>query len=90
VELVNIDTLDISKENRYPAMAINMMLKILLNANLRDHHLIVLSNIKYIIGKLVKDIKPFLPLLVPPIIALIKQNDQTLGKSLFECINNML
>lgn len=56
-------------------MAINMMLKVLLNPNLRDHHLIVLSNIKYIIGKLAKDIKPFLPLLLPPIIALIKLNE---------------
>jgi hypothetical protein len=72
---VSIDSLDISKENRYPAMAINMMLKVLLNPNLRDHHLIVLSNIKYIIGKLAKDIKPFLPLLLPPIIALIKLNE---------------
>lgn len=87
---MSIESLEISKENKYPAMAINMMLKVLLNTNLRDHHLIVLSNIKYIIGKLAKDILPFLPLLIPPLIALIKQNDPALNKSLFECINNCI
>jgi hypothetical protein len=87
---VSIDSLDISKENKYPAMAINMMLKVLLNPNLRDHHLIVISNIKYIIGKLAKDILPFLPLMIPPLIALIKQNDSTLSKGLFECINSCM
>ena len=36
--LVPIDDLNLSKENKYPAMAIHQLLKVMVDPNLRDHH----------------------------------------------------
>ena len=47
--LVHYDELTLSKENKYPAMAIHCMLKVLVDPNLRDHHRVCLDGIRYIV-----------------------------------------
>lgn len=47
--LVHYDELNLSKDKKYPAMAIHHMLKVLVERNLRDHHKVCLSGIIYIV-----------------------------------------
>jgi hypothetical protein len=47
--LAHYDELNLSKEHKYPAMAIHHMLKVLINPNLRDHHKVCLDSIRYIV-----------------------------------------
>ena len=69
--LVHYDELKLSKENRYPAMAIHHMLKVLVDSNLRDHHKVCLDSIRYII-KNQPDAMPFMPMLIPVLMAMLK------------------
>ena len=47
--LVPIDELNLSKDNKYPALSIHHLLKVLVDPNLRDHHKVCLDGIKYIV-----------------------------------------
>ena len=47
--LVPIDDLNLSKENKYPAMAIHQLLKVMVDPNLRDHHQVCIDSIIYLI-----------------------------------------
>ena len=69
--LVHFNELSLSKENKYPAMAIHHMLKVLVDPNLRDHHKVCLDSIRYII-KNQPDCMPFMPMLIPVLMAMLK------------------
>ena len=66
------------------------MIKVLLDPTLRDHHHIVLQGIKYIVYNLGTDSIVFLPLIIPPLMTLIKTNDPVLNESLYQCINAII
>ena len=70
------------------------MIKVLLDGTLRDHHHIVLQGIKYIVHTLGQEnisvLQLFLPLVIPPIMMLIQNNDTVLNESLFQCINSII
>ena len=87
--LVHYDELNLSKENRYPAMAIHHMLKVLVDSNLRDHHKVCLDSIRYII-KNQPDSMPFMPMLIPVLMAMLKQNDHILNESLFVVMKKII
>lgn len=63
-------------------MAIHHMMKVLVDPNLRDHHKVCLDSIRYII-KNQPDSMPFMPMLIPVLMAMLKQNDHILNDSLF-------
>ena len=87
--LVQIDELNLSKENKYPALSIHHLLKVLVDPNLRDHHKVCLDGIKYIVRNQT-DCMPFMPMLIPPLMHLMKQNDSNLTDYLFSCINMII
>jgi hypothetical protein len=70
-QLVHYDELNLSKDNKYPAMAIHHMLKVLVDSNLRDHHKVCLDSMQYII-KNQPDAMPFMPMLIPVLMAMLK------------------
>jgi serine/threonine-protein kinase mTOR len=72
--LVPIDELKLSKEDKYPSMAIQALLKVLVDPNLHDHHKVCLDGIKYIVRNQ-PDCMPFMPMLIPPLLHLMKQNE---------------
>lgn len=78
-----------SKENKYPAMAIHHMLKVLVDPNLRDHHKVCLDSIRFII-KNQPDSMPFMPMLIPVLMAMLKQNDRILNESLFTVLKKIV
>jgi len=86
---VHYDELNLSKDNKYPAMAIHHMLKVLVDSNLRDHHKVCLDSISYII-KNQPDSMPFMPMLIPVLMAMLKQNDYILNESLFTVIKKII
>jgi hypothetical protein len=63
------------KENKYPTKAIQHLVKVLLDPTLRDHHEIVLQGMSYIVKHLGPDCVEFLPVIIPPLVILIKTND---------------
>jgi len=69
--LVNVEDLNLSKENKYPAMSINQLLKVLVDPNLRDHHKVCLDGIRYLVRNQ-PDCMPFMPMLIPPLMHLMK------------------
>jgi hypothetical protein len=87
--LIPIDELNLSKENKYPALAIHFLLKVLVDPNLKDHHKVCLDGIKYIVRNQ-PDCMPFMPMLIPPIMHLMKLNDSHTIESLFSCLNMIL
>ena len=79
-----------TKENKYPTKAIQHLIKVLLDGTLRDHHHIVLQGIKYIVYNLGQDSIVFLPLIIPPLMTLIKTDDHVLNESLYQCVNAII
>jgi len=57
--------------------------------NLRDHHKVCLDGIKYIVRNQ-HDCMPFMPMLIPPLMHLMKQNESNLTESLFSCFNMII
>lgn len=74
------------KENKYPTKAIMHLVKVLLDQTLRDHHHIVLQSLSYIVKNLGADCVEFLPVIVPPIMILIRSNDLDLIQDLYSCL----
>jgi len=70
-------------------MAIHHMLKVLVDSNLRDHHKVCLASIRYII-KNQPDSMPFMPMLIPVLMAMLKQNDYILNTSLFIVVRKII
>ena len=70
-------------------MAIHHMLKVLVDSNLRDHHKVCLDSIRYII-KNQPDAMPFMPMLIPVLMAMLKQNDHILNDSLFVVMKKII
>lgn len=75
--LVTVEELNLSKENKYPAMAIYQLMKVLVDPNMRDHHQVTLCGLIYLL-KSQPDSMPFMPMLIPPLMDLVKQNDYAL------------
>jgi len=59
------------------------LVKVLLDPTLRDHHHIVLQSISYIVKNLGADCVEFLPVIVPPLMILIRTNDDILMLDLY-------
>ena len=78
------------KENKYPTKAIQHLVKVLLDNTLRDHHHIVLQGMSYIVKHLGPDCVEFLPVIVPPLMILIKTNDIDLIIDLYQCVNAII
>lgn len=47
--LVTVEELNLSKENKYSAMAIYQLMKVLMDPNMRDHHQVTLNGLHYIL-----------------------------------------
>jgi serine/threonine-protein kinase mTOR len=62
------------------------LVKVLLDQTLRDHHHIVLQGMSYIVKHLAQDCVEFLPVIIPPLMILIKSNDQDLIFDLYQCL----
>lgn len=78
------------KENKYPTKAIQHLVKVLLDPTLRDHHHIVLQGMSYIVKHLGADCVEFLPVIVPPLMILIRTNDVDLIIDLYQCLNAII
>jgi Domain of unknown function (DUF3385) len=78
------------KENKYPTKAIQHLVKVLLDPTLRDHHHIVLQGMSYIVKHLGPDCVEFLPVIVPPLMILIRTNDLDLILDLYQCLNAII
>lgn len=87
--LIPIDELKLSKEDKYPGLSIYHLLKVLVDPNLRDHHKVCLDGVKYIVRNQ-PDSMPFMPMLIPPLLHLMKQNESQLTESLFSCFNMII
>jgi len=70
-------------------MAIYQLLKVLVDPNLRDHHKVCLDGIKYLVRNQ-PNCMPFMPMLIPPLMNLMKANDPYLTNSLFDCVNMII
>lgn len=57
-------------------------MKVLVDFNMRDHHQVTLSGLIYLLRSQ-PDSMPFMPMLIPPLMDLIKQNDYLLTADLF-------
>jgi len=62
----------------------------LLDQTLRDHHHIVLQSLSYIVKNLGADCIEFLPVIVPPLMILIRTNDEVLMQDLYQCLNAII
>lgn len=78
------------KDNKYPTKAIQHLVKVLLDPTLRDHHHIVLQGMSYIVKHLSADCVEFLPVIIPPLMILIKTNDADLILDLYQCVNSII
>lgn len=78
------------KDNKYPTKAIQHLVKVLLDPTLRDHHHIVLQGMSYIVKHLGPDCVEFLPVIIPPLMILIKTNDADLILDLYQCVNSII
>ena len=63
-------------------MAIYQLMKVLVDPIMRDHHSVTLSGLIYLLRSQ-PDSMPFMPMLIPPLMDLIKQNDPLLTQDLF-------
>ena len=71
----------------YSSLAIEQMVKVLLDQTLRDHHQIVLNGIKYIVQNLGTECVQYLHLVIPPLLKLIKYSEHShLNESLYHCL----
>lgn len=62
----------------------------MLDSTLRDHHHIVLQGLSYIVKNLGPDCVEFLPVIVPPLMILIRTNDADLIIDLYQCLNAII
>lgn len=62
----------------------------MLDPTLRDHHHIVLQGLSYIVKNLGPDCVEFLPVIVPPLMILIRTNDADLIIDLYQCLNAII
>ena len=74
----------------YPTVAIKALMRVLLIPNLKDHHEIVLQASKFILKSLTTDCVPFLPIIIPPLLNLIKTNESNMTSSLFEFLSELV
>jgi serine/threonine-protein kinase mTOR len=72
--LVTVEELNLSKEHKYSAMAIYQLMKVLVDPNMRDHHLVTLNGLLYIL-RCQRECMPYIQMIIPPLMDLIKQND---------------
>lgn len=77
-------------ETFYPTVAIKALMRVLLIPNLKDHHEIVLQASKFILKSLTTDCVPFLPIIIPPILNLIKAKDTTMTSALFDFLSEIV
>ena len=84
------EILPIYNENYIPTVAIKALMKVLSVYSLREHYQIVLNSARYILRSLTTDCVPFLPLLIPPIINLIKTSDLNLKETLFNHLSDLV
>jgi len=77
-------------ETYYPTVAIRALMRVLLIPNLKDHHEIVLQASKFILKSLTTDCVPFLPIIIPPLLNLIKTGESAMTFSLFEFLSELV
>eukprot|EP01022_Parablepharisma_sp_SALTPOND_P010231 TRINITY_DN1420_c0_g2_i1.p1 TRINITY_DN1420_c0_g2~~TRINITY_DN1420_c0_g2_i1.p1 ORF type:complete len:2697 (-),score=257.94 TRINITY_DN1420_c0_g2_i1:82-8172(-) len=77
-------------ETFYPTVAIKALMRVLLIPNLKDHHEIVLQASKFILKSLTTDCVPFLPIIIPPLLNLIKTGESNMTSSLFEFLSELV
>ena len=77
-------------ETYYPTVAIKALMRVLLIPNLKDHHEIVLQASKFILKSLTTDCVPFLPIIIPPLLNLIKTEDPTMTPALFDFLSEIV
>ena len=77
-------------ETFYPTVAIRALMRVLLIPNLKDHHEIVLQASKFILKSLTTDCVPFLPIIIPPILNLIKTRESSMTSALFEFLSEIV
>jgi len=52
-------------------MAIYSLMKVLIDYNMREHHLVTLNGLNYILRSQ-NDLMPYIPMIIPPLMDLIK------------------
>lgn len=57
-------------------------MKVLIDYNMREHHLVTLNGLNYILRSQ-NDLMPYIPMIIPPLMDLIKQNDSYRTQDLF-------
>ena len=84
--MITVEELNLSKEHKYSAMAIYQLMKVLVDPNMKDHHLVTLNGLTYIL-RCQRDCIPFIPMIIPPLMDLIKMNDVYRTQDLFGVIS---
>jgi hypothetical protein len=49
--LITVEELNLSKDHKYSAMAIYQLMKVLVDPNMRDHHLVTLNGLNFILSR---------------------------------------
>ena len=61
-------------------------MRVLIDPNMRDHHLVTLNGLTYIL-RCQNDCMPYIPMIIPPLMDLIKQNDAYRTQDLFGIVS---
>ena len=77
-------------ETYYPTVAIKALMRVLLIPTLKDQHQIVLHASKFILKSLTTDTLPYMPIIIPPLLNLIKTGDGSMLTSLFEYLSELV
>ena len=77
-------------ETYYQTAAIKALVGVLLIPSLKDHHPTVLQSLKVILKSLTSDFIPYLPIIIPPVLNIMKTGESSMISSIFEFLSQLV